>query len=66
VVHAELQGLLTSVEDLALGSLRLNVASVSLGRLHDAAILFMGLRPTQVRMAIEALSLRRAKLGTAR
>ena len=64
VVHAELHGLLTSVEDLALGTMRLDVASVSLGKLHDAAIVFMGLKPTHVRVAIAALTLRRAKMAT--
>jgi hypothetical protein len=62
VVHAELHGLATSVEGLMLGELELSVARVQLGKLHDAALLFVGLKPTHLRVALDALTMRRAKL----
>jgi hypothetical protein len=64
VVHAELHGLTTAVHDLALGSSRLSVARVTLGKLHDAALLFVGLKPTHVRVAVAALHLVRAQMVT--
>ena len=48
---------------LALGSSRLDIASARLGKLNDVNLTFVGLTPTQVRLGLEALTLRRAKLG---
>jgi hypothetical protein len=63
VVRAELEGLAASVHELALGaSLTLTVPDLALGKLSDASLSFVGLKPTHLRVAIEALALRDAKL----
>ncbi len=58
VVHAQLDALSTGLTGLALGSMRVDVKSLKLEALRDAALCFVGLTPSHLRVDIAGLYLR--------
>jgi hypothetical protein len=66
LLRADLEGLVTKIEDLALGeTLALDIGTLSLGKLRDASLTFVGLKPEQLTVSIAQLNMQDTKLRSA-